>query len=42
VAEVEEDFVPEPGVEEVQDGVFGAADVEVDAGLGFWLAVPIQ
>lgn len=30
VAEVEEDFVPEAGVEEVKDGVFGAANVEVD------------
>ena len=26
---VEEDLVPEAGVEEVQDGVLGAADVEV-------------
>ena len=30
MAAVEEDLVPEPGVEEVQDGVFGPADVEVD------------
>ncbi len=30
VAQVEEDLVPEPGVEEVQDGVLGPADVEVD------------
>ena len=34
VAEVEEDLVPEAGVEEVEDSVFGAADVEVD-GSGF-------
>ena len=32
VAEVEEHLVPEAGVEEVQDGVLGAADVEVNAG----------
>ena len=34
VAEVVEDFVPEAGVEEMQDGVLGAADVEVDVGGG--------
>jgi hypothetical protein len=33
-AAVEEDFVPEAGVEEVEDGVFDAADVEVDAAGG--------
>ena len=31
VAEVEQDLVPEPRVEQVQDGVLHAADVEVDA-----------
>ena len=31
VAQVEEHLVPEAGVEQVQHGVFGAADVEVDA-----------
>ena len=30
VAEVEQDLVPEPGVEQVQDGVLDPADVEVD------------
>src|SRR6185437_6838893 len=30
-AEIEQDFVPETGVEEMQHGVFGAADVEIDA-----------
>ena len=29
-SDVVEDFVPEPGVEEVEDGVFGASDVEID------------
>lgn len=33
-AEIEEDFVPETGIQEMQDGVFGAADVEVNAGGG--------
>src|SRR6266567_985934 len=35
VAEVEEQFVPEPGVEQVQDGVLGAPDVEINARRGF-------
>ncbi len=34
VAEVVKDFVPESCVEEVEDGVFGAADVEVHAAGG--------
>ena len=34
MAEVEEDLVPEPGVEQVQDGVLGAADVEINPRLG--------
>lgn len=33
VAEVVEDFVPEAGVEKVEDGMLGAADVEVDVGV---------
>ena len=34
VAQVEEHLVPEPGVEQMQHGVFGAADVEIDARRG--------
>jgi len=34
MAEVIKDLVPEPGVEQVENGVFGAADVEVDARVG--------
>lgn len=33
VAEVVEDFVPEAGVEKMEDGVFFSADVEVDEGV---------
>ena len=36
MAEVVEDLVPEPGVEEMQYGVLGAADIQVDAA---WLGI---
>ena len=35
VAEVEQHLVPEAGVEQVQHGVLGAADVQIHAGRGF-------
>jgi hypothetical protein len=37
MAAVEEDFVPEARIEEVQDGMFGSADVEVHRHPGFFL-----
>ena len=39
VPQVVEHLVPEPGVEQVQDGVLGAADVEVDAAA---VALPLR